>query len=78
MAQQKLQALEELGTVLDLESWNWLLMQHPPIAGALEAAIAAGANIEDVKMLAWSRTQRPEIVQRIVNAARWLEAQEEE
>jgi len=77
MAQQKEQALDYFGVTLDQESWNWLLMQHPPIAAALEAAIAAGATERDVKMIAWSRTQRPEIVQRIVNAARWLESLEE-
>ena len=77
MAQQKEQALDYFGVTLDQESWNWLLMQHPPIAGALEAAIAAGATERDVKMIAWARTQRPEIVQRIVNAARWLESLEE-
>ena len=77
MAQQKEQALDYFGVTLDQESWNWLLMQHPAIAGALEAAIMAGATERDVKMIAWSRTQRPEIVQRIVNAARWLESLEE-
>ena len=71
--EEKAQALDHLGEVLDYESYNWLQMQHPRIAEALDAAIFAGASKMDVRRLSWARTQRPEIVQRIVNASRYLE-----
>lgn len=75
---RKQQALEKLGDVLDFESYSWLMMQHPRIGKALEIAVAAGATTDDVRRLSWARTQRPEIVQRIANAARYLETIEEE
>ena len=78
MVMKKKEALEQLGEVLDYESFNWLLIQHPRIARALEIAIGAGATTDDVRRLSWARTQRPEIVQRIINAARWLERSESE
>jgi len=66
------EALQRLGAILDRESYEWLAMNHPPICAALEAAIAAGASLDDIKRQAWNHTQRPEIVTRITNAARWL------
>ena len=69
---QKTKALEALGHVLDYESYNWLAMNHPQITTALEQAVASGASADDIKRQAWNSTQRPEIVTRIVNAARWL------
>lgn len=78
MVMKKKEALEQLGEVLDFESFSWLLMQHPRIARALGIAIEAGATTDDIQRLSWARTQRPEIVQRIMNAARWLERDDKE
>lgn len=74
MADKKLKkrALAQLGDELDKESWFWLLQQHAEIAAALENAVSEGAGIDEIRQLAWVRTQRPEIVTRLENATRYL------
>ncbi|MCO5189128.1 MAG: hypothetical protein M9918_13175 [Anaerolineae bacterium] len=69
---QKDAALDNLESVLHRESWEWLVMNQPSIASSLESAIFAGNDIDSIKRVAWSATERPEIVKRIEAAAKWL------
>jgi len=75
--QDRKKALNNLAGMLDQESWQWLLEQHPRIADALENAVINGATMNEIRVIAWSRTGRKEIVTRIENAARWLMSLEE-
>lgn len=71
---EKNQKLSDLGLALDRESYEWLLNNQWTIADKLTEAVAAGATLDEIKMTAWQHTQRFEIVQRIVNAARYLQS----
>jgi hypothetical protein len=64
--------LPELESVLDEESFEWLSVNYPPIARAVDTSIKAGATPADVKLFVLGHTGREELALRCQQAAAHL------
>jgi len=62
--------VDKLGQVLDKESYEWLGSTHPDIADAIELEVQAGRTPEQIRHFVLKHTQRPELAQRCLQAAR--------
>lgn len=66
--------LPHLEAAINEESWQWLMDNAPMLADALQREIEAGATAEEVRQAAMRMTQRPALVLRLRQAARYLMA----
>jgi hypothetical protein len=68
---------DELGSVLDKESWEWLDTYHPTVAEMLDKEIARGASADAIRNFVRKRVgvHRDEFAIRCEAAARHLESQ---
>lgn len=71
---QKL-TMTRLGAELDKESYEWLASNHPDILEAVETEVSAGAKPSDMRLFTIRQTGRPDIANRIEQAARHIAAQ---
>jgi hypothetical protein len=67
---------EELGNVLDKESWDWLDTYHPTVAEMLAKEVARGATTDAIRNFVRKRVgvHRDEFAMRCEAAARHLES----
>lgn len=71
---QKL-TMTRLGAELDKESYEWLAAVHPEILDAVEAEVSAGAKPADLRLFVIRQTGRPDLANRVEQAARHIAAQ---
>lgn len=65
-------ALQPVGAALDRWAWQRLQDSHPILAGALEVAIAQGAQPSEVRRYVIEHTHQTELAGFVEQAARWL------
>jgi hypothetical protein len=65
---------EELGNVLDKESWDWLDTYHPTVAEMLAKEVARGATTDAIRNFVRKRVgvHRDEFAMRCESASRYL------
>ena len=64
--------LPDLQAALDLESYEWLAANAPAILEALEIEVSKGRTPDQVHLFVLGEYSRPEIAQRLRQAARHI------
>lgn len=73
-AQNKPVKMPELQRALDQESYEWLAANAPAILEALEAEVLKGRTPEQVHLYVLGEYARPELAQRLRQAARHIQS----
>ena len=61
-----------LDPVLEAESLEWMLTQHPEFVDAIQQDLDSGMSPEDIKWHVYRRTDRMQIAKRCELVATWL------
>ena len=64
--------LQPVGVALDRGAWLKLRNTHADLAAAVEAAVAAGAQPEEIRRYVIQHTERTDLGAWVEQAARWL------
>ena len=64
--------LQPVGVALDRGAWLKLRNTHADLAAAVEAAVAAGAQPEEIRRYVIHHTERADLGAWVEQAARWL------
>lgn len=56
--------MPRLGAILDRESYEWLAAAYPDILAAIEAEVAAGRTVEQIRLFVVRQTGRVDLAKR--------------
>lgn len=74
MAKVKIVKMPTLQKALDKESYEWLASNAPDILEALEVEVGRGSKPDDIHLFVRGEYERPELAQRLRQAARHIGA----